>query len=61
MELEASKRLTVDKYKREFDRAIQSFGTMYADQVGKWQEESKFIHKQRARDRSDLELLISGI
>jgi len=30
---------------------------MFRDQVSKWEEESRLLHKQRARDRTDMEML----
>ncbi len=54
IELEHSKRLTVDKYQRELSSSVEGFGLMFKDQVSKWEEESRLLHKQRARDRSDL-------
>lgn len=30
---------------------------MFRDQVSKWEEVSSLLHKQRARDRTDMEML----
>jgi hypothetical protein len=36
IELEHSKRLTVEKYQRELNSSVEGFGLMFKDQVSKW-------------------------
>jgi hypothetical protein len=47
----------VEKYQRELENAREHFALMFRDQVSKWEEESRLLHKQRARDRTDMEML----
>lgn len=47
----------MEKYQRELENAREHFALMFRDQVSKWEEESRLLHKQRARDRTDMEML----
>ena len=61
MDFDQEKLGVADKFQSDLRHAIESFNQTFNEQKEKWAEELKYIHKQRARDRSDLELLIQKI
>jgi len=61
MDFDQEKQGVADRFQGELRHAIQSFNQTFNEQKEKWAEELKYMHKQRARDRSDLELLIQKI
>jgi len=61
MDFDQEKHGVTDKFQGELRHAIESFNQTFNEQKEKWAEELKYMHKQRARDRSDLELLIQKI
>ncbi len=61
LDFEASKKALSDKFRVDVAFAIESLDQTFNHQMQKWAEELKHMHKQRARDRSDIELLISKV
>lgn len=59
--MEHQKQADLERYKEQIEEAVNRFEGLFTVQKEKLADEMHHMHKQRARDRSDLVRLFKGV